>query len=1054
MRFMLIHLSDIHITGQDDVINSRYSRIVDAVKNLDFSLDACVIITTGDIAYSGTDAQYLVAMEFLDNIKELLSTSLSGTTSEPLVPIYNFLVPGNHDCDFSESGEIRPLLIKSVLDDNSMSTAPDIVQACTVVQTAFFDFLTAMDEPQPEAERIASHQDFDISLCYEYRLTKGEDSIKFLCYNTAWLSQLHEAQGHLFFPAEAVVSGEHKANFVVAAFHHPYNWMEANAARQFRDRVESVADLVLTGHEHVASMRVQDGSLGQHNTCVEGGVLQENSDPDISEFNVFIFDTSLRQRKFGNFRWHEDKYQLTEKSSLGDEGSGLGWTDYRVNDLRPFRRFQLSADMQQSLDDPGIDLRHRDKGTLKLRDVFLYPDLVEISDSRERFGQRVAGEGVRDLLGPNAKLLITGDTESGKSCLAKILFLDLLENGVVPIFLDSTRKPPSGDRLYGFIEEVFSEQYGPKLTNDYTQLDKSDRAIIIDDFHKLQLNSLQKKDLLKRLSAFANRLVVFSHDISSDLEEIADPSRLPEGLGEIAHYRIQPFGFAGRNKLAQRWMLLGEGVDPRDITFIRNLDRINETLNTLVGKNYVPSYPVYVLSVLQALDTSTPVDFTASTHGYFYELFIKTSLARGRSNIDFDIIASYLAFLAYQLWTKKSTVISDIEFRTIHESYETHYAIRRSYESFKRQLLAQNILVSLNGSIRFKYSYLYNYFVASYLRDHITDPRILATVTDICRAVHVESNSNILLFLAHLSKDPVVIEELLSASEDLYSDHRPADLQDDIIFLTDLGLTLPDTTYEETDPQANREEILAEIDRTNPPNDGGIDLPLDEDEADIDMDDPLVKFVTALRQLEILGQVLKNFPGSLEGTVKLRIARECYRLGLRSLSVAFGTIKSEQMEILKLMAKLIRERHPNFTQTEVDSRARETLIGLAHALSYSMIKRTAISVSSRDLTRTFEWLLEESPTPAYKLINSALELDNQTDFPIQSINLVASDFEVSPLPLSVLRQLVVTHFQLFPVDFKIKQSVCDTLGIKYATLQRGHPSPRMLPRATSGTRVN
>ena len=74
MKLLLIHLSDIHITSDDDVITGRYPQIVNAVKNLDYSLDMCVVVVTGDIAFSGTDEQYLVAYEFFENLKQSLST--------------------------------------------------------------------------------------------------------------------------------------------------------------------------------------------------------------------------------------------------------------------------------------------------------------------------------------------------------------------------------------------------------------------------------------------------------------------------------------------------------------------------------------------------------------------------------------------------------------------------------------------------------------------------------------------------------------------------------------------------------------------------------------------------------------------------------------------------------------------------------------------------------------------------------------------------------------------------------------------------------------------
>ena len=280
-----------------------------------------------------------------------------------------------------------------------------------------------------------------------------------------------------------------------------------------------------------------------------------------------------------------------------------------------------------------------------------------------------------------------------------------------------------------------------------------------------------------------------------------------------------------------------------------------------------------------------------------------------------------------------------------------------------------------------------------------------------------------------MSKDPVVIGELLSASKDLYPNHAPAELQSDIGFLADLGLTLPDTVYEENDPRVAREAMLAEMDLTSPPDDGVVEIEPVEKDAEKDSDEPMVRFVTALRHLEILGQVLKNFPGSLEGGVKLEIARECYDLGVRSLSVVFDMIRSEQTEILKQFSEMIRERHPELTTLEVDNRAKETLVGLAHVLSYGMIQRVAQSVGSRELSNTFERLLEGSRTPAFRLINSALELDNKAEFPDRSIQLAADEFEKAPLPLSVLRHLVITHFYLFPVDFRTKQRICANLGI-------------------------
>jgi len=92
--------------------------------------------------------------------------------------------------------------------------------------------------------------------------------------NTAWLSQLHEAPGTLYFPPEAVHSDTNGASLVITALHHPYNWFSPQNGRELRKRVEEFSDIVLTGHEHDFTVRAQRGGRGEVNTYLEGAALQ------------------------------------------------------------------------------------------------------------------------------------------------------------------------------------------------------------------------------------------------------------------------------------------------------------------------------------------------------------------------------------------------------------------------------------------------------------------------------------------------------------------------------------------------------------------------------------------------------------------------------------------------------------------------------------------------------------------------------------------------------------------------------------------------------------
>ena len=140
MRLLLLHLSDIHIVSEEDTVTARCSQIVDAVKNLDYSLDMCVVIVTGDVAFSGQADQYLVAMRFFNEIKENLSEKLSCNAPASEIPIKIIIVPGNHDCDFTDATQVRDVIVDSVLTDGSKAMDKSIVELCTRVQSPFFNF--------------------------------------------------------------------------------------------------------------------------------------------------------------------------------------------------------------------------------------------------------------------------------------------------------------------------------------------------------------------------------------------------------------------------------------------------------------------------------------------------------------------------------------------------------------------------------------------------------------------------------------------------------------------------------------------------------------------------------------------------------------------------------------------------------------------------------------------------------------------------------------------------------------------------------------------------
>lgn len=1028
---------------------------------MDYNVSSCVILVTGDIAFSGSEEEYLIAFGFLDSIKSALASQLKSPSASMPVTVNIVCVPGNHDCDFSGDQSIRDIVVEKILSERP--SAPDFayVAHVTSVQPHFFNFLSAV-ESIPRAPVLPG---VDVNLGWQYSIETPNSGrkIKILCVNTAWLSKKRERQGSLYYPESLIPQIERDSDLLLCLYHHPYNWLEPANAREFRGRVEKVADLILTGHEHVSSRTSKEGEGDSYVTQIEGGVLQESSDPNRSEFNVFVLDTHNLKHKHFRCTWNGTHYSTDPVLVQASEG---GWEELPLNRARRTLRFTPSDAVLAFLADPGIQLHHSRVHEVTLDKIFVCPDLREIDLRKDVLRQStkiVRGDVALEHLDKHQYVMITGDTQSGKSALAKTLFGHHLARGRLPVLVggDLNQSPPLDDRLSGHLEGLLLKQYKDSPPEQVLQFDKAKRVIIFDDFHRT-LKALGKAriPLLQALCDFAGRVIILAHDLVSGIDEILRP-----GIGTLfVRYRILPFGHVGRNSLVERWIALGlssdeDPSDPRDI--IHKIDVINRILDTLVGKNFVPSYPVYILSVLQADDAGRTVDPRASTHGYFYELLIRISLTRGgRSSIQFDILTSYLSNLAYVIFLRHTTEFDEGTWKEIHLEFVSTKEVDCPFSAMRVVLLELQILQEIGGLFRFKYRYFFYYFVANFMRDNIGQIGVRSKIQAIVRKLHIEDNSNILLFLAHLSKDPFIVNELLAASREIFASKPEASLEDDVDFISDLITKDVEEkffqVFKEDHHKEKRRQLLeaadaseqeARIAETDCVADG-TSLETEDEEKDGALGGDMADFNAGLKTMQILGQIAKNFPGSLDGAVKAELVSESISVALRSLSWFFGLVSENREQLIAEIVGLLRASQAPVERMDLLREAKSAVVNIVSLLAFGLIKRASNSIGSRDLQKTYARIFSEGRTSAKALVQMSLELDHPGDapFPVEQIRVVSLEFKKRLFAQFMLRSLVVHHFHLFPVDFRIKQRVCTTLDIKYEGSDKSDPRGRLISK--------
>ena len=415
MRIVVVHLSDIHIREAGNPILARVDQIVSAINSTDAAANLFLIVVSGDVAYSGIPKEYALALKLFTALGENLKSLRKGAKVEYVC------VPGNHDCVLPEADvKLREVLVQGVASSMRDGKQDQSLLAQVLrVQRPYNNF----------RKKITSGNSVWDGICETMFVEHGDKKIQINLYNTAILSRRNERQGELYLPLETLrarVSLAKDAALCLSIFHHSYLWIESNTAVAFRNHIERTSDAALMGHQHYSHDFYKQNHTGERVLYLEADALQDESYPQKSGFQVLVFDLVSQEEQSIKFRWaaRDQIYRRAEESE---------WRPLTIN--RAIRaEFRPNATFQLFLEDIGTPLWHGRKGALKLRDVFVFPDVVVRSAGTKSSLREVRGEDLLKYVTTANRVLFQAPGMGGKTALAKTLFAEILAGtDVVPL---------------------------------------------------------------------------------------------------------------------------------------------------------------------------------------------------------------------------------------------------------------------------------------------------------------------------------------------------------------------------------------------------------------------------------------------------------------------------------------------------------------------------------------------------------------------------------------------------------------------------------------------
>lgn len=1028
MKLLIVQIGDIHIKEVDNPTLARLRSVTQAIKHLATDATTLVLTVCGDVAFSGLKEEYDLASA---EIKAMLNDFAIAVKT---VPVHLIGVPGNHDCNFKHPiASTRKLLLEGLARSSREKADENTLGICCQVQDEFFKFLDQVQTLTPT---------FNIARAYyDYLIPVGSKHVLFRCFNTAFSSTLPEIAGQMIYPISLL---QHRSvtplpAYTVAILHHPYNWFAPIIKRAISEHVESSCDLIFTGHEHATAYYKKEAFSGLITNYVEGAVFQEHRE-DSCGFNVVLVDLEAFQERIYAFEWNNDHFAEEEITD--------GWRPFRRSKLRS--DFELADTIIERLQDPGATFSHPAKPHLLLEDIYVPPNAQELTfkDGKDLVNKgHIASKDILNFISNKHRVLVIGKERSGKSTLAKVLFRQFYGKGLVPILIDGDEiKSTDADKFDALVERILQQDYKNPLRDKFRQLANDRVVIIVDDFDHAKLNARGRLKFLDGVHKKYDRIVILGDDLLR-FEEMACGELGPKVLSEYIQIELMEYGHVLRSAIVDKWYDVNREYVANPDELARKVALSEKHIDDILGRSYLPSYPIFILTILQGLDTAEPISNSAGSYGYLYTVLITKRLACGDKELSLDKKLAYLVELGFHMFKCGRRELSLPELQLFHRQHCAQY-LPIDWKLIMNELESAGIIELFHDHYRFKYDYFYYYFVAQFFSRHIEEESIKTHIAKLCNELQNEENANIWMFLTNQSRSPFVLETILGHATKIFASISPPRFEEDVQFLVKLYDRVPELVYVPKSTEELRQERRKVLDEQS----SDIHDQADEAKETNEALQTIAKLKAALRTLEVMGQIVKNYAGSMKNDPKYELVKQCYEIGLRVIGVIFDMWQKSGEEFVQDVLDTVLKKEDNIqTKEELEKLVKQFIFFFCETASFSIIKRISQAVGTKDLNDVYEKVLRENPNNAYYLVDVSVKLDS-VGVPTGDIFDLNDKFKDNVFCNRLLSHLVLHHFYLFNTNEQTKQKICAKLGIKMQTL-RGiditTSSQKQLPKKTA-----
>lgn len=687
------------------------------------------------------------------------------------------------------------------------------------------------------------------------------------------------------------------------------------------------------------------------------------------------------------------------------------------------RTSSFSQAFEGFLNDFGVEIRHPRKTDIYLDDLYIDPDLRLLDE--ENTGQLIISLE-KFLESAEGKSIILGDEQIGLTSLAKRIVKAQSTRGKSCVYVD--------------FSEVSSKNVGKIIAasarrqqSDGGDLPSHFDVLVIDNYGESPLNLRAKRSALQEFYEVANRVIILSSDhILYAHEEI-------ELVEDFCHYQAAPFGHVKREELIKKWVRLGQDDTIADEEVHSEVDYFAQHIDAFVRRNVVPAKPIFLVSILQAMESVTPTKLQLTSYGHCYQHLIYQALAKGR--VKAGAIDSYLNLLtqfAAAIFHSPNGALDADGTRAFCLQYQNNY-LGIDAEPAIEHLVHCGLLKRDSGNqIGFRYKYIYYFFAGKYFAENISDASVKTQLVELLSQLHREDRANIVVFTTHHTRDPFLLEEIECAIMAQFDAEAPATLNnEELRFMGDFVESIPKLVMETRNVERERHrrnQALDELhegpeDEKRANNQKGLEAGTQETSPEeMDLDGVLVRINTTVKGLEIIGQIIRNRHGSLKKSEIESIADSAILAGLQFLSFFLKIARTSREDIVQSIHDQITQ-DPSITDQEIEKEAKNIFLIMTYQAIYGLARKVALSIGCREAISVFRELHQKIRTPASTLIQTNIELCFEKSLDIERLRGLFRELEGNIACQRMFRESVLMHIYLHAVPYQTKGQISSHFDI-------------------------